>query len=585
MKYEKENENNEICVKTLEIKEEDIDNDKETDDILNKLENLSRTSEDKSFDSPIIFNRTKTFYIGYNTDSRNLLYENFTMNDNNVLNNDYIFKKKTFKRENRQKSLLNQTYCFKKENKRLPNVKSKSNIKNKKLSCFHQEFQNMNIKKNFSKLMRHNSNNIFKHSNDIYNKKDNDKILPSIDENIAKNTMINKKIENINIKLENIILLIKDMKFIDKKLKKKDYKKYINNLKNKEINLDNILESIIELLDYILEMLNSSQNYNIKNDNKAGNEKIILKLQKELKEKDKEIGELLNRMNLEKVKFENSFNSTNVEIINLRKQNKDLNNKIFNMEKHISKLEANNGTLEEKINKIILEKTKKTMNSSNSTRSTFILNNISKIEPPSLDVTYISQNKPINNEQIKNNHKLNDKYNLSRKINLYLIDLLKEINNILIYYDTFINKECGVIKNIQNVAKNLINFMDINDLIEEKKMKMIANEFKRNMDIIFTKIEEYIKEVNKKNNNSEVKHNSVIKHSSTKVTLKNEKCNNNIKVNNNNKDNSNKVKFRNTNNLNMEKNLKNYNCIYTNINIPKRKRTKTINNSNNKDSI
>ena len=585
MKYEKENENNEICVKTLEIKEEDIDNDKETDDILNKLENLSRTSEDKSFDSPIIFNRTKTFYIGYNTDSRNLLYENFTMNDNNVLNNDYIFKKKTFKRENRQKSLLNQTYCFKKENKRLPNVKSKSNIKNKKLSCFHQEFQNINIKKNFSKLMRHNSNNIFKHSNDIYNKKDNDKILPSIDENIAKNTMINKKIENINIKLENIILLIKDMKFIDKKLKKKDYKKYINNLKNKEINLDNILESIIELLDYILEMLNSSQNYNIKNDNKAGNEKIILKLQKELKEKDKEIGELLNRMNLEKVKFENSFNSTNVEIINLRKQNKDLNNKIFNMEKHISKLETNNGTLEEKINKIILEKTKKTMNSSNSTRSTFILNNISKIEPPSLDVTYISQNKPINNEQIKNNHKLNDKYNLSRKINLYLIDLLKEINNILIYYDTFINKECGVIKNIQNVAKNLINFMDINDLIEEKKMKMIANEFKRNMDIIFTKIEEYIKEVNKKKNSSEVKHNSVIKHSSTKVTLKNEKCNNNIKVNNNNKDNSNKVKFRNTNNLNMEKNLKNYNCIYTNINIPKRKRTKTINNSNNKDSI
>ena len=585
MKYEKENENNEICVKTLEIKEEDIDNDKETDDILNKLENLSRTSEDKSFDSPIIFNRTKTFYIGYNTDSRNLLYENFTMNDNNVLNNDYIFKKKTFKRENRQKSLLNQTYCFKKENKRLPNVKSKSNIKNKKLSCFHQEFQNMNIKKNFSKLMRHNSNNIFKHSNDIYNKKDNDKILPSIDENIAKNTMINKKIENINIKLENIILLIKDMKFIDKKLKKKDYKKYINNLKNKEINLDNILESIIELLDYILEMLNSSQNYNIKNDNKAGNEKIILKLQKELKEKDKEIGELLNRMNLEKVKFENSFNSTNVEIINLRKQNKDLNNKIFNMEKHISKLETNNGTLEEKINKIILEKTKKTMNSSNSTRSTFILNNISKIEPPSLDVTYISQNKPINNEQIKNNHKLNDKYNLSRKINLYLIDLLKEINNILIYYDTFINKECGVIKNIQNVAKNLINFMDINDLIEEKKMKMIANEFKRNMDIIFTKIEEYIKEVNKKNNNSEVKHNSVIKHSSTKVTLKNEKNNNNIKANNNNKDKSNKVKFRNTNNLNMAKNLKNYNCIYTNINIPKRKRTKTINNSNNKDSI
>ena len=79
----------------------------------------------------------------------------------------------------------------------------------------------MNINKNLSKLMRHNSNNIFKHSNDIYNNEDNNKILPSIDENNVKNTMINKKIENINIKIENIILLIRDMKFVDKKLKKK----------------------------------------------------------------------------------------------------------------------------------------------------------------------------------------------------------------------------------------------------------------------------------------------------------------------------------------------------------------------------
>jgi hypothetical protein len=64
-------------------------------------------------------------------------------------------------------------------------------------------------------------------------------------------------------------------------------------LENKEINIDNIFESIGELLDYILEILNSSQNYNIKNDNKLGNEKIILKLQKEIKEKDKVIGELI----------------------------------------------------------------------------------------------------------------------------------------------------------------------------------------------------------------------------------------------------------------------------------------------------
>ena len=103
------------------------------------------------------------------------------------------------------------------------------------------------------------------------------------------------------------------MKFIDKK-----YNKIINIFKNREINLDNIFESISELLDYIIEILNSIQYY-IKNENKKSNEKI-LKFQKEIKEKDKEIIELINKINSEKTKFEKSFNSNNVETINLRKK-------------------------------------------------------------------------------------------------------------------------------------------------------------------------------------------------------------------------------------------------------------------------
>jgi len=484
MKNEEENENKEINFKSLEIKEVnnniDIDNDKETDDILAKLE-VSHTSD--SFDTPIILNRTKAIY-------EESILESF-MNDSKILNNDvYILKNKVEKRKKKTKSSLDETFTCKKENKSLTNFKDKYN--NKNIYSFNQEFHKRNLNKNFSTLYRNNTyNNIFNHSNDFSINKDNYKKLPSIDEKIVRNKNNNKKdkkIENINKKMEDIILLIKNMKFIDKKLKKKDFCKIMNNclLENKEINIDNIFESISELLDYILEILNSSQNYNIKNDNKLGNEKIILKLQKEIKEKDKVIGELLNKMNLEKDKYKNSFN--------LKKQNKELNNKIDNMQKQISKLEKNNGELHEKLNKINLEKSKKQiMNSSR--RYSFVIHNFSKIEPPILEVNNTSQNGPIINEQNKNNNILNDKY---RKINLFLIDLLKEINNILIYYDTFINKECGVIKNNQNVAKNLINFMDINDLIEEKKMKMIANEFKRNMDIIFTKIEEYIKEVNKK---------------------------------------------------------------------------------------
>ena len=181
------------------------------------------------------------------------------------------------------------------------------------------------------------------------------------------------------------------------------------------------------------------------------------------------------------------------------------------------------------------------MNSSR--RYSFVLHNFSKIEPPILDInSNTSQNVPIINEQNKNNNILNDKY---RKINLFLIDLLKEINNMLCYYDSFINKECGVIKNMPNVAKNLIN--DINDLIEEQKKKMIGKEFMRNMDIIFKKIEEYVN----KNNNSEIKHNLFLKYSSSKPNIKNEKSNNN-----NVKDNNNNLKSKNNNIINNQKDIK-----------------------------
>ena len=44
-----------------------------------------------------------------------------------------------------------------------------------------------------------------------------------------------------------------------------------------------------------------------------------------------------------------------------------------------------------------------------------------------------------------------------------------------------------------------MNFMDINDLIEEQKMKIIANEFMRNYEYYFQKFEEIVKCVNKNN--------------------------------------------------------------------------------------
>ena len=448
------NESNELISKTLDIRNlneinNDIDNDKETDDILTKLGNLSQNSDDKSFDSPIIFNRTKTFYDGIKTeDSRKKLYESFIMtykaNINKLDNNTYKSRNKTIKREFRPRSLIN--------------IKK---IKNRNISNFKREIERYSMNEDIPEIIRNNS---------INNIKVNFNKLERINEDIIDNKIDNNKIENINKKVENIIVLIKEIKYIDKKLKKKDLNKIIKNCiskDNNEIDINNIYEFIDELLDYIIEILNSIQNNSKKStNNKVGNEKIILKLQNELKEKDKQMGEIINKMNLEKDKLTDTYKSSSSEIINLKKQNKELLNKLTNAEKHISKLEINNEILEEKMKNSILEKNNKTINSSTSIRSSFINSGNSKIEPPSLDASYmtIKSMGPIYEVNKNNKQKINDKYNNAKKLNLNLIDLLKQINNMICYYDSFLNKEFGTNKNMQNLVKNLISFMDITGL-------------------------------------------------------------------------------------------------------------------------
>ena len=225
----------------------------------------------------------------------------------------------------------------------------------------------------------------------------------------------------------------------------------------------------------------------------------------------------MNKMNFEKKKLEDSFKSNNIDIINLRKNNKDLT-KLLNCQKHISKLEINNATLEEKLNKIILEKTSKSISSSTSVRTTFI-GSIPKSEPVSLDTSIITQIQP--QKHLDNKNKINDKFNLSKKLNLNLISLLKEINNMICLYDSFLNKECGMNKNMSNVVKNLNNLMDVNSLNEDNTMKMVSKDFMRNMDKVYKKLEDFIKEVNSNNNSRPFAKNN----STNKVIIKKEKKN------------------------------------------------------------
>ena len=487
------------------------DFDAEFDDIFTKLGTLSPSNS--SFDSPIPLIRNKKYFDEFTTEIPHTLRRNTT---NKILNFKSNFKPlNTVHRTKKILRKINDNYLNKTENINLKKDKIiQSNSKNYKKNNFaHKRLKSDNIR---------NANKSFNKTYCFKENINNNKDLPIINENI-RNNKNKESIQIINEKIGNILNLLKNIKEIDSKIKKKDLKKIINNLlinKNNEIY---IYETLIQILEFIFDILNWVKLHSSKSNYKVGNEKIILKLKNELKDKEKQIGEILNNSKQAQDKLKEIINSNNIEIANLKKENKEIFNKLYNYQRQISKIETNKEILEEKINKIIIEKTTKSINSSTSIRSTFIENisNKSKLENADnitmnsdesnmdhLNMTHqIPQRYIPPSEQNKNINitKLNEKYNLLKKLNMNLLDLLKEINNFLCLYDSILNKEFGINKtknkNLFNNTKSLVNNMDINILIDENKTKTFCNEFMRNVETIYNKLDEYIKNINSRNSN------------------------------------------------------------------------------------
>ena len=487
------------------------DFDTEVDDLFTKLGELSPSNS--SFDSPLLLNRTNKIFTDFkynvpktlNRTKTNLIIFESKKNNNKVTNTiNTIENNNTYKKFDMNK------IRYKTEKKNLKkNLKISSVIKSRK-----NDLNNTFIK-NHKKLKS--NENIYKILNKTYT--DNNIIkntLPIINETTKIKSKENMKIINENI--ETINALIKDMKEIDNKIKKKDLKKIINNLLkdiNRFNNINDILyESLISLLEFIIELLNSVKIHNNKDNIKIGNEKLILKLQKELKAKDKYLGEIINKAKLEKDKLRLIINTNLKDISELKKENKEINNKLLLYQKQKSKIELEKNIIEEKMNKITIEKQPRLTNSSTTIRNT-LENFNNNIEISNMNQTIKSIN----------NNKINDKYNLSKKLNLNLIDLLKEINNIICFYDTFLNKEYKGDKShkfnknknksntpSQNNTKNLNNLMDINNLIEENKNKIFHKEFMTNIDIVFKKMEEYIKDIKGLNDKINIINNNDIIH-------------------------------------------------------------------------
>ena len=376
--------------------------------------------------------------------------------------------------------------------------KSKNNIKNGNKELINNFYSNIqNIKENENK-----SNHYINIESIEYNENDSDKK------------------EILKLKIDNIIT---SLRLLEIKVNYKYYNsiiKFKNYLKD-EILLNNYFEHFNDLFNLIIELIFIIKKETEKNElNNRNNQKngIVLKLEKEINNKDKQIEGLLNKLKVEQQKLQKNSKDNNNELVILQKENKELYYQLGLYKNYIKRINSNNIALEEQLNNIILEKISKRPTSvknkffANVNNQTINMNN--NININNINNLYNSnQEHIIINEPYKDvnsiNYKKINKDEVSiqfRKLNLNLINLLKDINKILGVYDLSLNK-ANVEDTQINTITNLNNMIESSILIDNDKMNKFNKSFLGNMDKILKKIDNVIKAY--KNYNSNKKKESI----------------------------------------------------------------------------
>ena len=334
-------------------------------------------------------------------------------------------------------------------------------------------------------------------------------------------------------KINRIIITMQGLNFNDKNLNNlNEFIPHLNNIEQKNYKyIDKLLDVYVGLLIRIKDEIKVKENFIQKlNDVSLGvenYEKKNLINQKIIKDKENEVLLLMNKLNLEKEKNKDNSKSIIIEINSLKKENEELTNTILLYKNKLRKTEADYVVMQEKM-KNLMEKENKNKISS------FISNSDDK------------------NENGLNNSKMNDKYFSIKKLNMSLTYLIKEINRMLIKYDSILIKLLNN-KNQDKVIDLNCN-IETNLLLDEANMKIFRKNFLYNMDRIFKKIEniqkdnKYIKEINI--NNSEAK-------GAWKKNIINKKTNEEIKsIFKNNKNNNNNNENNGISDINDEKDFK-----------------------------
>ena len=264
--------------------------------------------------------------------------------------------------------------------------------------------------------------------------------------------------------------------------------------------IDSIFDVFIELLFRMKEEFNVKENLIQKLNNLSvindGYDKKLLKLKKEIKDKDKEIGSLINKMTFEKDKIKDNSKSKILEINSLKKENQNLNNRLTLYKNKIRKIEADNKTLQNKLRLYFYEKenrinymTNNNNEKNNINNNNNVINNINNNN--NINKESKNDNKNNNQEEFKIN---NEKYLLIKRLNMSLVYLLKDINKNICKYDFSLNKIINdEIQGNNYEIDDLDENIETNILIDKNNCKTLCKNFLFNMDVVNNKIIDILK--------------------------------------------------------------------------------------------
>ena len=475
--FSQDKNNNELNIQkddSLEKYFNPIEDSHESEDILKKLENLN-FSEETSFELPQKIFEPLT--------EKQIEQDNMYNKDDDIKNNNEDKKFTKFDLINEPQNKINE------EN-------------NDNLNDYIKDITNNNndIIMNNNNLMLNDF--IMKSNNDFKEKKEKENDIEK-DKNKEKNKLILSEY-TLKEKLNRICMSLQGYTLNQKcYINMNNFISFISLIpKDLYQPLDLLFDVFIELLFKIKEEFNIKENLIQKLNNintiNEGFEKKILKLKKEIKDKDKEIGAMMNKINFEKDKIKDNSKSKILEINSLKKENQNLNNRLMLYKNKMRKIEADNKNLQNKLRLYFYEKENRlnyaTNINNNNANNNNANNNVNININNNVNKNNINNNKEKENKNNQEEFKINnEKYLSIKRLNMSLVYLLKDINKNVCKYDFSLNKIMSDIQENSYEIEDLDENIETNILIDKNNCKTLCKNFLFNMDVVNNKIIDILK--------------------------------------------------------------------------------------------